>query len=86
MSLSSNGKRIVSGSDDKTIKVWDAKTGKEELTPQGHSGGVNSVSISSDGRRIVSGGGELDKPGDIKVWDATVQAPASKVNLEKAAP
>ena len=63
-------KRIVSGSFDKTLKVWDAQTGQETLTLRRHSDAVHSVSFSPDGKRIVSGSGALNKPGEIKVWDA----------------
>jgi len=44
--------------------------GQETLTLKGHSGPVSSVSFSPDGKRIVSGGSEYQKPGEIKVWDA----------------
>jgi serine/threonine protein kinase len=72
VSFSPDGKRIVSGSEDNTLKVWDAQTGKETLTLKGHSGPVFSVSFSPDGKRIVSGshGNDFMDPGEIKVWDA----------------
>ena len=65
MSFSPDGKRIVSGSFDKTRKVWDAQTGQETLTLKGHEGGVWSVSFSPDGKRIVSG----SRDNTLKVWD-----------------
>jgi ABC-type transport system involved in cytochrome bd biosynthesis fused ATPase/permease subunit len=52
--FSPNGKRIVSGGS-KTVRVWDAATGKESLTLKGHRGAVMSVAFSPDGKRIVSG-------------------------------
>jgi len=64
VSFSPDGKRIVSGNHDKTVKVWDAATGQKTLTLKGHSGPVNSVSFSPDGKRIVSGG-----RGGVKIWD-----------------
>jgi WD40 repeat protein len=45
----------VSGSSENTLKVWDAKTGKEMLTLKGHSKSVLSTGFSPDGKRIVSG-------------------------------
>jgi WD40 repeat protein len=66
VSFSPDGERIVSGSSDNTVKVWDAATGQETLTLKGHSSAVWSVSFSPDGQRIVSGGGDMT----VKIWDA----------------
>jgi WD40 repeat protein len=54
------------GADDKTAKVWDAKTGTELLPSRGIQTGVNSVAYSPDGQRLVTG--SYDKT--AKVWDA----------------
>ena len=59
--------RIVSGGENKTLKVWDAATGEETLTLTGHTGGVRSVAFSPDGQRIVSGSDDRT----LKVWDVT---------------
>merc|ERR550514_1254287 len=59
------GRRIVSASWDKTLKVWDVATGKCVATLEGHSNDVNCVAISPDGRRIVSGSDDET----LKVWD-----------------
>ncbi len=66
MAYSPDGKRIVSGSLDKTLKVWDAATGQDLLTLKGHTNAVSSVAYSPDGRRIVSGSSDTT----LKVWDA----------------
>ena len=65
VSFSPDGTRIVSGPDDKTVKVWDAVTGAHLQTLEGHSDKVKSVSFSPDGTRIVSGSDD----GTVKVWD-----------------
>ena len=70
VAFSPDGKRIVSGSWDWTVKVWDAATGQETLTLRGHTEAVNSVAFSPDGKRIVSGSGYANTPGEVKVWDA----------------
>ena len=61
-----NGRRIVTASEDKTAKVWDAQTGTELLTLTGHQRGVTSAGYSPGGERIVTG--SRDKT--AKVWDA----------------
>jgi WD40 repeat protein len=66
VAFSPDGRRIVSGSEDKTLKIWDADTGEETLTLRGHSARVLSAASSPDGRRIVSGGWDTR----LKVWDA----------------
>jgi len=66
VAFSPDGKRIVSGSDDNTVKVWDAVSGQEMLTLKGHTNLVRSVAFSPDGKRIVSGSWD----GTVKVWDA----------------
>jgi WD40 repeat protein/ribosomal protein S27E len=66
VAFSPDGKRIVTGGWDKTLKVWDATSGQETLSLKGHTGGVLSVAFSPDGKRIVSG--SWDKT--LKVWDA----------------
>ena len=35
-----DGRRVVSGSDDKTLKVWDVETGECVATLEGHSRAV----------------------------------------------
>jgi WD40 repeat protein len=63
---SPDGRRLASASGDTTVKVWDARSGQETLTLQGHPGRVLSVAFSPDGRRLVSAG----QYGTMKVWNA----------------
>lgn len=58
------GNRIVSGSDDNTLKVWSAVSGKCLRTLIGHTGGVWSSQMS--GHSIISG--STDRT--LKVWNA----------------
>ncbi|HQP26153.1 MAG TPA: hypothetical protein PLP16_13350, partial [Smithellaceae bacterium] len=64
--FSSDGKYLVTGSGDKTVKLWHLSTGAEIRTFSGHEEKVTAVAISPDGAKILSG----DKKGMIKLWDA----------------
>ncbi|KAJ2933545.1 hypothetical protein H1R20_g3565, partial [Candolleomyces eurysporus] len=67
VAISPDGKRIVSGSLDGTIRIWDMETGAQVGEPLlGHRGDINSVAISPDGKLIVSGSDDET----IRVWDA----------------
>ena len=66
VAFSPDGSRIVSGSWDKTARVWDVATGVALATLSGHKSWVNSAAFSPDGNRIVSA--SWDKT--ARVWDA----------------
>ena len=54
VAFSPDGRRIASGSFDRTAKVWDAETGQEILSLKGHRDGVAGLAFSPDGKRIAS--------------------------------
>ena len=58
------GNFIVSGSEDKTIKIWDVYSGNLVKTLEGHTGWVYSCNFSPYGNFIVSGSGD----DTIRVW------------------
>ena len=67
MAFSPDGKQIVSGSGDTTVRRWDAATGQQLLPAlEGHTGGVSSVAFSPDGKQIVSGSWDTT----VRRWDA----------------
>ena len=65
IAISPHGDYIVSGSGDRTIKIWDFYTGECLHTLKGHSNSVSSVVISCDGDLIVSS----SRDRTIKVWN-----------------
>jgi WD40 repeat protein len=66
-----DGKRIVTASQDKTAKVWDAETGRNLVTLRGHTDWVWAVAYSPDGARIATGGPDRS----VRIWDATSGRP-----------
>ena len=67
IALSSDGRFLVSGSEDSTIKLWDLATGNVLRTLYGHEKPVLAVAVSGDGRLMASGGGDSS----VRVWDVT---------------
>ena len=65
--FSPDGKRIVTASEDKTARLWDAATGKQIGEPlRGHEGAVMSAAFSPDGKRIVTASAD----NTARLWDA----------------
>ncbi|MBW4428047.1 MAG: hypothetical protein KME50_27300 [Nostoc desertorum CM1-VF14] len=67
VAFSADGKTIASASDDKSVKLWNASTGKEISTLKGHSSAVISVAFSPDGKTIASASSDKS----VKLWNAS---------------
>jgi len=65
VAFSPDEKLIISSSEDNTLKLWDAATGREIRTFTGHDDWVNSVAFSPDGKQVLSGSND----DTIKLWD-----------------
>jgi WD40 repeat protein/tetratricopeptide (TPR) repeat protein len=73
VAFSPDGQRLLSGSDDQTVRIWRRAGASIVATLRGHTGPVYGVAISPDGRQLASVG-EGQHEGEIKLWDATVEA------------
>lgn len=64
IAFSPDGKRALSGSYDKTVRIWDVQSGKE-LRRFEEGGVIDACAFSADGRRVLSGG--TDRL--VRLWD-----------------
>ncbi|MDI6727872.1 MAG: caspase family protein [Thermodesulfovibrionales bacterium] len=62
--FTSDGTYLISGSEDRTVKIWETATGKEIKTLR-HEWGVTAIAISPDNKTILAG----DENGNIAIWE-----------------
>jgi len=67
--FSPDGRYIISGSFDKSIRLWDGRSGKYLATFRGHVGSVYQLSWSMDSRMFAS----CSADSTVKVWDAATR-------------
>ncbi|KAG9034705.1 hypothetical protein FRB95_012891 [Tulasnella sp. JGI-2019a] len=74
--VSPDGTVIVTGSEDHTLRLWDAKTGAAiGKVMRGHTGWLRCIAMSPDGTTVVSGSGD----DTLRLWDAKTGAPVGQV-------
>ncbi len=65
LSISPDGKHILSGGEDRTVRLWEPEHGKEVRMMQGHRGAVLAVAWAPDGKTFASAGEDRV----VRWWD-----------------
>jgi WD40 repeat protein len=76
IAITPDQQRIVSGSADGTLKLWDFRSTTPLLTWRGHQGAVLSVVVTPDGNQVVSGATD----GTLKLWN--LNSPQDPITLD----
>ena len=77
--FSPDGRKMASGSWDKSIKIWNVSTGSLISTLTGHTEMVNSISFSPDGNYLASGSGDST----VILWDINYNYPKKVIKGHK---
>jgi len=65
LTVSPDGKVLISAGDDSTIRFWDIATGRNFRTDKTHAGPVRRLALSADGLRLASASWDRT----VKLWE-----------------
>jgi WD40 repeat protein len=74
LAFSPDGRRLASGAEDRTARLWDAATGEPVQVLRGHDDTVRALAFSPDGYRLVTG----SEDGTLRQWDAKTGRPLGR--------
>ena len=70
LAFTQDGKILASGSEDKTVMLWNTQNSAQRTTLRGHEGWITAVAFSVDGKTVASG----DTDAVIKVWNVSTES------------
>jgi WD40 repeat protein/predicted Ser/Thr protein kinase len=74
LNLNRSGSRLVTGSEDRTARVWDTRTGQAVTPPLPHEGAVMAAVFSPEGDRVATASAD----GTARIWDSATGRPLSE--------
>ena len=69
VAISPDKKWIAAGIRYGWVRVWTLEDKKEVVTLKAHEGETSGVAFTPDGKTLASGGGDWNKPGEVRLWD-----------------
>ncbi|KIK96309.1 hypothetical protein PAXRUDRAFT_826106 [Paxillus rubicundulus Ve08.2h10] len=69
ISYLADGKRFVTCSYDKTVRIWNVETGEQEGSSMEHDGWIEGLAVTKDEKRILGGGNGKA----LRIWDVETQ-------------
>jgi WD40 repeat protein len=82
VAFSQDGSRVVSGSDDKMVRIWNVTTGGVEAELKGHTDRVTYVAFSQDGSRVFSG----TEDNRVRIWNVMMGEVEAELKCHKNSP
>jgi WD40 repeat protein len=81
VAFSPDGRSVLSGSHDKTMRLWDVAQGKEVRRFEGHPGAVRAIAFAAGGKQVVAGG----EVSVIRFWDTATGKEVRQVEMDESA-
>jgi hypothetical protein len=78
LAFSADGKTLATGSNDKTVRLWDVETGKEKAKLAGHEDEVYCLAFGPDDKTLITAGKDMT----VRTWDLKTVKETQKLKID----